>query len=833
MKYTKWIFAVVAVCGFLVALRAPVAHAEERGGCQQNIQFQYKNIPNSSLENYESVEYINGYLVIHFRFSRQLVRDDQWFPRVIVLDDQCREVQFGAGSALSGNIMPTLPRNASLRFAPDGSYKYWNDDIDAPLACDSTRCSGKLPIVPDFFIIRLSNQVYTYPSNTGETLSSGHYLKEQGRSSPIQTATIPPPTTCYPFEQKSSTGIIDDYERARYVNGLLQIQFRRNMAVTDFTFGNWGFHMLFTEPACFQHQLNIGNRNTIPFSTRLLQEYFSIRFTSSTHYEWWDDDLEIPMGCPECSGDLGSPITPLPSGSPEYLAVDALHFKSTPYLIREPLPGNSSVIFIPGITGSRLYVKENNIEKRLWEPDLSSASRLYMDNTGKSILDGVYSKDVIDELTYKDVRLSNIYKSFMDMMDGMVTDKTIKEWKALPYDWRYDYEKIITDGDFVKQVEEMAGRSDTGKVTIIAHSNGGLIAKELISRLEEKGEAELVDKLVLVAVPQMGTPKALDVLLHGESVGFVKKFFVPKAVSRRLAEYSQAAFNLLPTENYFAKVIDPVIEFDTASPLTADWRTKYGNSITSAIGMRNFLAGNDGREKPDYGDVISPNVLLQKFIDVGAERAISQDSWVPPTGLKIIQIAGWGLDTLRGIRYSDKIKNTCNADVSLCLPKRILTIRPENVIDGDGSVISYSASEMDAETYYVDLQKYNKTLKRIGRDHTDILEIQDVLNTLGNLFLDSTIGETQYLTSAKPLGSRKGKRLSVHSPVSIDVYDSAGNHTGLLPNENPDSDTRIIEEQIPNSSYMEFGEGKYVTIPDDGAYTTVIKGTGAGTFTLE
>ena len=58
-----------------------------------------------------------------------------------------------------------------------------------------------------------------------------------------------------------------------------------------------------------------------------------------------------------------------------------------------------------------------------------------------------------------------------------------------------------------------------------------------------------------------------------------------------------------------------------------------------------------------------------------------------------------------------------------------------------------------------------------------------------------------------------------------------GNHTGkICP---PTSDFCYVEENIANSSYMEFGEGKYINLPEDQMSKIKLQGIDIGTFTYE
>ncbi len=42
-----------------------------------------------------------------------------------------------------------------------------------------------------------------------------------------------------------------------------------------------------------------------------------------------------------------------------------------------------------------------------------------------------------------------------------------------------------------------------------------------------------------------------------------------------------------------------------------------------------------------------------------------------------------------------------------------------------------------------------------------------------------------------------------------------------------------VQKDIPNSSYLEFGEGKYINLPEENMKKVSLQGTGVGTFTFE
>ncbi|MCI0533581.1 hypothetical protein L0Y49_05190, partial [bacterium] len=74
-------------------------------------------------------------------------------------------------------------------------------------------------------------------------------------------------------------------------------------------------------------------------------------------------------------------------------------------------------------------------------------------------------------------------------------------------------------------------------------------------------------------------------------------------------------------------------------------------------------------------------------------------------------------------------------------------------------------------------------------------------------------------------------RLKVFSPVSLDIYDALGNHTGIGTTTLL-GDTLFIEKHVPNSYYFELGEGKYAGTEKSSTTTIELTGEDFGTFTF-
>lgn len=497
--------------------------------------------------------------------------------------------------------------------------------------------------------------------------------------------------------------------------------------------------------------------------------------------------------------------------------------------------GASSVLFLPGVEASRLYEKLDMLgEYRLWEPRdrVEDLQRLYLDNEGKSVSDGIYTKDVVDSF----FGIVGIYGGFVDYMNDLVKENIIKEWKPIPYDWRLPLEDIVDSGiklengemNIIEELEKLAKNSNTGKVTIIGHSNGGLLGKVLIDRLKTAGKENLVDKFIMVATPQVGTPKAMAGLLHGDKLG-IPMTMVNRSTARNLVENMSSAYNLLPSKKYFDYVQTSVVEFEDDVKDTYDFENIYGSKIDSKDELDKFLTGDDGkRSDPGFADTDSPNVVNENLLDKANNIHNNLlDNWQAPENMEVIQIAGWGLDTIAGIKYDD-------CEIVFC-PDKLSNLDRGLVFkkDGDKTVVIPSAIIMnDGEIYYVDMDSYNDD-NFINKDHASVMEVDSIQKFIKSI-LNNNIDLPNYITTVKPEVSDEDEslRYRMHSPVAVHLYDEDNNHTGLIENPNLNSDLTYYEENIPNSYYIEFGETKYLGSDNKNIKVELI-GEDLGTFTFE
>ncbi len=488
--------------------------------------------------------------------------------------------------------------------------------------------------------------------------------------------------------------------------------------------------------------------------------------------------------------------------------------------------GASSVLFLPGIQASRLYTDGGSgTEDQIWVPNIDAdVEKLRMTSSGMSLND-IYTRDILDELALPYAGI-NVYKGFISFMDELKKTEVIKDWEPFAYDWRYDVEEIAKNGtkyqnevkSLVAEVERLASSSYSGKVTIIGHSNGGLVGKMLISELEGQGKEELVDKLVLIGTPQLGAPKAALVMLHGYDQKAVFGLVVNDTTARDVMKNLPGTYGLLPSNEYFIKSGDTLISSDN-SVTTASIGT-YGpiNSYTSM----NSLLTDSLNKRNDEVPINEPSTLNNNFLQYSISLKQSLDSWLPPDNVEIYEVVGTGNPTIRGVQYQSF---PCRLGFLTCETGSYMKALPIFTSSGDETVPIVSASGQDGNkvTGIIDLiAEAPNTLIRPYK-HMNLTESPTVQSFVESIvkfpYLSQTLEIPEYANVA-----RNFKIIGVHSPVSLMITDSLGKKVGKIGNE--------VKEEIVGSQYLDLGDSSYVIIPDDILFEAEIKGQATGTYSI-
>jgi hypothetical protein len=493
--------------------------------------------------------------------------------------------------------------------------------------------------------------------------------------------------------------------------------------------------------------------------------------------------------------------------------------------------GISNILFLPGIQASRLYTKdEDGDEEKLWEPGGDDdVLRLAMTETGESV-EAIYAKEVIEEVGEAAIG-DNIYKGFLKYLvdiEGPFLGPIIE---TLPYDWRHDVfdvvtEGITTDSDFVTRptttIAFLAGTSQTGKVTIIAHSNGGLLAKALMLQLEDEGKANLVDKVIFIAVPHIGTPKGIMALLHGYDQGHALGLVSTDKGVRKVMKNMPGVYGLLPSEKYVSTLSEPLISFDD-SPITENYRNAYGFTVTGMDEYTRFLKGIEGRTYADdrVNEASTANgTMLEKALQKHKDEL---DNWEAPEGVEVFNIVGTGLPTPNSIEYRGFSAPMCIGCQSFHKIEPVIKFTNY----GDQTVVSKSVDDTGVNNIYFNLLRANAGIRNSNREHANITETETVQSLVDHILHGSSTDSIEYVTNTEPTFNTNTDIITIHSPARISVHDSEGNITGKT---NGDEEWK---SEIPGSSYFEAGEVKYALVPSEGTYNVIIEGEGTGVYTHE
>ncbi len=534
---------------------------------------------------------------------------------------------------------------------------------------------------------------------------------------------------------------------------------------------------------------------------------------------------------------------------------DAVLF--VPWLTEEPNDTTciqncfSSIMFIPGLEASRLYKPDyNGGTDTLWEPNRNEdVEQLFLDDNGKTIRQDIYTRDVVEEVFGV---LGNIYKTFLGELSKWKNDENIiADYSIVPYDWRLTVDEILNYGNLfsdgriyysgdlrdteipfiIKELKRLAESSKNGKVSIVAHSKGGIIAKALLKKLEESGDPLInsIDKVFLVAVPQIGTPEAIGALLHGfEQAHFpvINEFF-----ARKLGKNMPSAYSLLPSLKYFDYVETSPIKFaDSDFSEIGKAVENFGMSISSKDNLWSFLKGDEGRNDATFFDVSSPAVLNNRLLTYADELHQKIDNWIPGENIKIYQIAGWGEETLSGLEY--RTKEVCENFVktgnsfSCSSVKKTWTYKPKMVIDGDGTVVAPSAlfmstSTPNVERWWVNLYDYNdKNFPNL--EHKNILEIPQLLNLVKNK-IKNVDESLQFISDSIFISDTNEERINfyLHSPLDLSALDKDGNLISST------------TSNIKGARYKKMGEIQYLSIPKSLEPVLSLRGISSGSFDLD
>ncbi|MDB5255284.1 MAG: hypothetical protein JWL92_660 [Candidatus Nomurabacteria bacterium] len=442
--------------------------------------------------------------------------------------------------------------------------------------------------------------------------------------------------------------------------------------------------------------------------------------------------------------------------------------------------GHDPIIIVPGITGSVLR-KDYDDNGELW-PNLTKL----VANLADSHLDVLALLQTGKPSAVRPMVVGDIIRSVssVDIFGGLIGNFNNNGYVegtnlfVLPYDWRFsNAENQSKLKDLIATALEKSGKS---KVNIIAHSMGGLLVKEYLAENQNAPVAHIFN----IAVPHLGAPKTFKTLMYGDDMGF--KFSLTSALKvpvlnenrvKMITQNMPSVYELLPSKKYI-DLLGPYID-DRTQGLMMDIENTQKLMVADGRNAKMFPFAQALHNRID--NITGSSIPTYNFAGCGSTETVVGFTLTKEQSLTL---TGFKLVPEHRFRYGA----------------------------GDGVVPVRSAVAVDgAHNYYVTTGSHG-TMPSLAAIQDAILAIAGGRSVSG-------------LSDSASSCNVPGTIVEVHSPVSLDIYDQQGNHTGLT-NEGE------IEYGIPNVQYDVINDEKSAFLPVGINYTVVNHAEAAGTYDM-
>ena len=284
----------------------------------------------------------------------------------------------------------------------------------------------------------------------------------------------------------------------------------------------------------------------------------------------------------------------------------------------------------------------------------------------------------------KDVRAVGFYdvpggKNITDLSKFLQKNGYVKDSELFEFAYDFRFSAVYNAAKLEELINRIRAKNENQPVDIVAHSFGGLIAKQY---LLNPANAVNVRQLIFVGTPHLGAPKALKALRYGDNLD-VK--IIDGCKLKRVVHNLPGMFNLLPGRRYFTA--NGGGYFEDAGDID-------GDNIRGVLDFDkmtfNLINGKETRclLKPSVDalpfDKLSANLLEEHTVKFHEKL----DNWTKPENVRVSMIVGYNVPTLKTLSE--------NAD----------GIRLTYTTAGDGTVPLWSAETSAADvTFYADLKK--------------------------------------------------------------------------------------------------------------------------------
>lgn len=540
----------------------------------------------------------------------------------------------------------------------------------------------------------------------------------------------------------------------------------------------------------------------------------------------------LAVAGPQSSAALPASATTTPSSTASSSTASSSTEQSTS-ATRTP------VIFLPGITGSFL----RNSSGEVWPSEGRTASSLSDDHldvlrlqadgrTPWRATDPAYQisvdrghgiSGVIDQaelcLLSACVGVSDIYKPTFEHLEGQGYRRGV-DLVPFAFDWRRD---IDTNAQLLlDEIDRVRARTGAAKVNLMAHSQGGLVARAALGSSRSVGK---VGRVATLGTPTLGATQFLGILDYREPCQSVELFggcILNREKAQQLSTNWPGALALLPSPSYYRA---------------------YGSPINRLI--------DDNRDGRNEG-YLSPSQVRAKLADrnlvlIDQATALQRriEPWAPlDPSVTLTRFVGTGLGSIE--RVEEFLSEKCSGALWWRKCALVESFRMQYG-NGDGTVAQHSADVYDPARG-LDLRGSGVNRYVAGVDHGDLVTDPTVLDevlawfdgagTAGASPTSSKDDGTTQETTAAPHDTSAtvqstpealdGLEVTSLGPLAGQVLDSAGRRNGAdEPADGPATD------EIPGASSAIGERNSTFFLTGDDRYRTRWEATGDGDVTLQ
>jgi pimeloyl-ACP methyl ester carboxylesterase len=359
-----------------------------------------------------------------------------------------------------------------------------------------------------------------------------------------------------------------------------------------------------------------------------------------------------------------------------------------------------------------------------------------------------------------------------------------------PYEWRVS--NVETAKLLRTKIDQIKTQTKWPRVDIVAHSMGGLVAREYIETLNGGGN---IDQLVTLGTPHDGSPKSY-LTWDGGSLASASKFSVADF-------FAEKVFEQEAEENGY----DSIFDYVRKAPVT---------SVRELLPTTSYLQDEETAEMRAYPDLYPKNAFLEKLKTTANLNKLS------PVLFSNIIGRTEGDETISTLRVG-------GASIEL------LTDPEKAILWGHGKPDGYDdilGGDRGMELGAGDGTVTIESVESIPADENIVIE-----STHGNLPTDGAKMVVRILTGYDALadGSLTYPTQSVllfmpFSPIDLQVISPSGKRAGK------NFETNGFYDEIPGAYYTGYGTvNEFITLPhpEDGEYRVLTWGTGVGEYRVE